>query len=346
MSDVIKTFQELYPTPESYWRSVILFGRNVASYKFALAKSLLEIVSTGKTIVSLEELAQPFSKSICEHIRHSPKQCTSASSKFLKTCQDYNSSEVSEQVLLDTTVKYGFNNVIDAFHTVNSESLPLSFFLKDYGGAKKRIILCDELFKLQEIPFFENFAHEVESRWNLVETAWELGVSRNLLSVQYDKQDGMLFVEGNNYRRKDVTSSRGALNGYQKGKCFYCFDDISLDREGGGLCDVDHFFPHILQQWNPKVNFNGMWNLVLSCSKCNRGSDGKFAKVPSLKYLERLHRRNEFLISSHHPLKETLMLQTGSNLDSRIYFLQQIDIFAINSLIHRWSTEQVGMAIF
>ena len=26
-----------------YWRAVILFGRNVASYKFALAKSLLDL---------------------------------------------------------------------------------------------------------------------------------------------------------------------------------------------------------------------------------------------------------------------------------------------------------------
>lgn len=44
----IKIFQEKYPALESYWRSVILVGRNVASYKFALAKSLLEIAPTGK----------------------------------------------------------------------------------------------------------------------------------------------------------------------------------------------------------------------------------------------------------------------------------------------------------
>ena len=28
---------------ETYWRAIILIGRNVASYKFALAKSLLEM---------------------------------------------------------------------------------------------------------------------------------------------------------------------------------------------------------------------------------------------------------------------------------------------------------------
>jgi hypothetical protein len=31
------------PTLDSNWRAVVLFGRNVASYKFALAKTLLEM---------------------------------------------------------------------------------------------------------------------------------------------------------------------------------------------------------------------------------------------------------------------------------------------------------------
>ena len=50
-----------------------------------------------------------------------------------------------------------------------------------------------------------------------METDWELGVSRNLLNVRYDDASKILFVD-TSYRRKDVTSARGALNGYQKGK--------------------------------------------------------------------------------------------------------------------------------
>jgi hypothetical protein len=34
-------------TPENYWRAVILFGQNVDSYKFALAKSLIELSTHG-----------------------------------------------------------------------------------------------------------------------------------------------------------------------------------------------------------------------------------------------------------------------------------------------------------
>jgi len=68
-------FQEEYPSLESYWRPVILFGRNVASYKFALTKkSLLEIAPSGKIMITLEELAVPLSKNLCKHLINAPKQ--------------------------------------------------------------------------------------------------------------------------------------------------------------------------------------------------------------------------------------------------------------------------------
>jgi hypothetical protein len=85
--------------------------------------------------------------------------------------------------------------------------------------------------------------------------------------------------------------------------------------------DVDHFFPHKLKQSNQNINLDGVWNLVLACQSCNRGPKGKFDRIPSLPLLERLHERNEYLIESKHPLRETLMNQTGAKLDERISFL-------------------------
>jgi len=66
-------FTEVQPTLENYWRSIILFGRNVASYKFALGKSLLELSQQGKETVTLEELAEPFSRHICGHLQTTDK---------------------------------------------------------------------------------------------------------------------------------------------------------------------------------------------------------------------------------------------------------------------------------
>ncbi len=346
MADKIKTFQEHHPSFESYWRSVILFGRNVASYKFALAKSLLKLSAENKTEIGLHELAVPFSEHICSHLRNNPKQCTSNSSAFLSACVDYNDLKIPHNELLDITVRQGFKHVIDAFHVVNEEKLPIEFYNKDYKRGNKKIILTDELYRLKELPFFDNFEKEIESRWNLVETAWELGLSRNLVSIQHDNNDNSLFIQTDKLRRKNVTSSKSALNGYQKGKCFYCFGDISLIEGSDAHCDVDHFFPHTLQAYRNDVNLNGVWNLVLSCQNCNRGHDGKFAKVPDLHYLDRLHKRNEFLINSHHPLRETLINQTGKTELERVSFLRGIDEYAINMLIHRWRVDLNGEAIF
>jgi hypothetical protein len=101
---------------------------------------------------------------------------------------------------------------------------------------------------------------------------------------------------------------------------------------------VDHFFPHILKQSEQvgNLNLDGVWNLVLSCVECNRGTRGKHSQVPEIRYLERLNRRNNYLIDSHHPLRETLRSQTGKTETERRMFLQEMDKVAIQNLIHRW----------
>ncbi len=96
----------------------------------------------------------------------------------------------------------------------------------------------------------------------------------------------------------------------------------------------------------PDVNIDGVWNLTLACPMCNRGPNGKFSKIPAIKYLERLHKRNEFLISSHHPLRETIMNQTGKTERRRRYYLQAVDQLAINALVHRWETPEMAPATF
>src|SRR4051794_15668092 len=114
-------FLDQQRTLENYWRAVILFGQNVASYKFALAKSLIDLGSVGQSAITLEELAAPFSRHVVEHLARAPKQATSQSSRFLEACGKFDAGSVTPDELIGTTVKLGFNNVIDAFHVVNRE---------------------------------------------------------------------------------------------------------------------------------------------------------------------------------------------------------------------------------
>lgn len=327
----ISRFMETAPSLESYWRAIILFGRNVASYKFALAKSLLDIQESN---IALENLARPYAAHICEHLKKENKQGTSRSSKFLDACRSFNAGEVDEATLYAITEKLGFVNVLDAFHIVNEAAVEPSFFKKYKINGKIYLSITDELFQLKDTIPSLDLMQEAEARWSLVETAWALSLSRDVIRIQYDTAENALFTLQAS-KRKNVTSARDALNGYQKGKCFYCMKNIDLHN-----CDVDHFFPHILKNVDTSLNIDGIWNLVLSCPECNRGEHGKFAKVPELTYLERLNTRNDFFISSHHPLRETLMLQTGMTAEARRAFLQKVDKIAISNLIHRWRPAQ------
>ena len=163
-------FYQADPTLENYWRGVILFGRNVASYKFALAHALYDVDKSGSDLVTLEDLAVPFSRHLCEHLLHAPKQITSRGSQYLEACVQFNNGEISQDKLMETTVRLGFSNVIDAFHNVNQGEIEKRFFL-DERKTHKGIRLTDNFYQLSERQQYQNLAFETNARWNLVEQA-------------------------------------------------------------------------------------------------------------------------------------------------------------------------------
>jgi hypothetical protein len=294
----------------------------------------------GLNHVSLDDLAVPFSAEIVAHLKAHPKQGTSGSSKFLEACKSHIDGTLKLESLHEETVKLGFVNVVDAFHNVQGETIRNPFYKKDYSSVGRRLVLTDELFRLTESAQFNNLMPEAEARWSLVETAWNLDINPRLIQIQHDAQHGLLFVHSFGQQRIDVSSARDALNGYQKGKCFYTFRDISVRSVDENFCDVDHFFPHVNKQRHLEqggADINGVWNLVLSDSKVNRHE--KRAKLPAIKYLERLHNRNEFYVNSKHPLCETIQNQTGSSEPRRRAFLQRQFDIAMSCASPIWTAE-------
>ena len=83
----------------------------------------------------------------------------------------------------------------------------------------------------------------------------------------------------------------------------------------------------------PFVDLDQAWNLVLACNKCNGGS-GKRDQCPDVSYVEDLHNPNEYLIQSHHPLRESIIARTGNNELDRKKFLQSRYNMAKRSLFH------------
>ena len=309
------------PTDESFFRAVILFGRNVASYKLALGKSLIDLALEEREVVSLEELAVPFAQHLTEHLRLVDTQGTSKSSRFLDTCRSFNGGEIDDDQLREATARLGFVNVIDAFHVVGSGDVPVRFFVDERPGGGG-IRLTDRLLDLARSEQGTDLPLEIEARWRLVETSWELNIPARALQVTFEPDGDLLVVKTSANDRVSLTGVRDALNGYQKGRCFYCGTTISIDGSDGEQVHVEHVMPRtLMERMTVSWNLDGVWNLVLACSECNLG---KAARVPDVGCLERLHRRNEYLIESHHPLRTTLITQTGSSAATRRDFLLSV----------------------
>jgi hypothetical protein len=82
---------------------------------------------------------------------------------------------------------------------------------------------------------------------------------------------------------------------------------------------------------------------VLACQDCNLE---KWKRAPAWDYLEDLQTRNNCLISSHHPLRETIRQQTGMTTAERADFLRSAWNSAKKQLIHEWQTEAKGPKLF
>ena len=76
------------------------------------------------------------------------------------------------------------------------------------------------------------------------------------MEVQYDQDSSLFFLENKTLKRTNITSVRDSLNGYQKGKCFYSFYDISVISGNENICHVDHFLPHVNKNLQLKMGPN------------------------------------------------------------------------------------------
>lgn len=86
---------------------------------FALAESLLEFAPSEKTEISFEEMADPYSRHLCEHLKTTLKQVRSRSSQFLDVRTKFNKGESLNDELISVTVEKWFNNVIDASRNID-----------------------------------------------------------------------------------------------------------------------------------------------------------------------------------------------------------------------------------
>jgi len=314
------------------WRSILLFGSNTAAYKFALGGALLDVASTGSESVTVQDLAIPFAKRICDHLKVEDRQAINPSSSFLVACRQYNTGEIDQDALIGSTISQGFRYVFDAFHQVAGEDVPQRFFTVEGSAGSRVIHPSEELLGIKRSAA-DVLEGEVEARWRLVETAWSIGVSAQLLEVQMDNATEELIVSRDLDTRKSIGNAKWAFNGYQDGKCFYCNVELDTLELVTTKTHVDHVIPYSLGKLM-ETDVDHVWNLVNACSGCNLS---KSNKMPEYGVVERVYQRNEYYIHSNHPLKDAIILVTGSNSTKRAETLKRTFAKASQMMPTSWA---------
>ena len=202
-------------TLEDYWRALILYGQQVATYKIALGMSLVNFVNINKTIVTIDELAEEFFELYQKRLQNNMPQLNLPNRLTVmeRVVKNYTSQKLDRTAAIEKIAKDAFHDVIPRFHTLNRESLPINFYEFNDG----KLSLTDNAFKIFSDQKNKDLVTELNSRWDLLEAAFLINRENNELINDLRK---FYLLKG--YERTDVTKTRPVLNGYQKGICFYC----------------------------------------------------------------------------------------------------------------------------
>ena len=289
-------FHTAEPGRAACWRAVVLFGQNSASYKFALARALLELAPAQPGLVRLEELALPFARRIWPHLRSptarrpppragswTPAAGSTAARRTRTRCAPRPSGSASRTSL-------------DAFHVVNGTDVPVRFFAdeREAGGG---IRPTDELFRMLEEVGGDDLGREAEARWRLVETAWGLELPARRSRSSTTPPTARWWYGANvassspPAATRSTATSAGAAStaaGRSRSRRATPRWPTSTTCSLGRWCVRDRC----------RGRADGVWNLVLACRDCNRGRGASAALAPGSDAVARLHRRNKYLIQS------------------------------------------------
>lgn len=290
---------------KDYWKALILYGLNQATYKIALGKTLLSLANSGQTTVAWESLSREFlvqyQKRLSKESPMPQQAIPSRQTVMERIVACLRSGRLSLEEAIQEVGDNAFGDVINRFDNLGSdESFKGKFYQVDFG---KKLILTDELHEIAVSDLVE-LEEELEARWSLLEGAFSIQQGNYILS-----NDLRLTYLVNGYARRDITNNIPFLQGYQGNICFYCCEPVHA-----GDIHVDHVLPRQVLQHDE------IWNLVLSHSFCN---EHKSDKLVGDYYMRKLIARNENIVGSNHPWKKKIMETLGRTPDARRSTLQK-----------------------
>jgi hypothetical protein len=292
-------------TTRDYWKALILYGLNTATYKIALGKTLLSLASNGQTTVRWEQLSKDFFRQYLQRLSQvdpMPQQATPARQTVMERIVKLHlAGKLSLDQAIAEVGANAFGDVIRRFDNLgNDESFKGKFYRFDFG---KQLVLTDDLHRIVDTDTTELEA-EIDARWSLLEGAFSIQQENFVLY-----NDLRLTYLENGHKRKNLTNNIPFLHGYQGNTCFYCGEPIPADD-----IHVDHVLPRQVLQHDE------IWNLVLAHSFCN---EHKSDRLVADHYMRKLIARNENIIGSNHPWKKKIIAALGRTTDARRSTLQR-----------------------
>jgi hypothetical protein len=279
------------PSNKDYWRALILYGKQQSTYKIALGNCLLNYSYENCTKVSLDDLTEDFFNIYIRRLETGKPQLGTLGRKTVveREIDEIKFADKSEEKSLENIKKYSLKNmVLQRFNILNNKPIPHPFYV--ISEDSKHLILNDNLLSLSDDSTNSILTKELLSRWDLLEHAFE-----SINNIEYLDVDEYVKHIIKREKRTSLTNLIPVLNGYQRGKCFYCGEDLYE-------IAVDHLIPY------QALMHNEIWNLVLAHNFCN---EQKSDNLPPKIYINDLIKRNEFFIKSDHPIKNTLIKQLG-----------------------------------
>ena len=278
---------------EDYWRSIILYGLNQATYKIALGKTLVSLSERNFTTVPWDTLSLEFLKQYQQRLNIDepmPQQANPSRRTFMERAVrklELGSTDIDEAIF--NVGNEGFNDVIRRFHNIATfKEFQGKFYSFDFG---KSISLTDNLHNVIE-KHSKDISDELDARWALLEGAFTIKTDNYQLANEILNT---YLLKGED--RKNLTNNIPFLQGYQGNTCFYCAEKIEEND-----FHVDHVLPRMV------MNHDQIWNLVLAHSYCNMS---KSDKLVGKHFMEKLILRNENIKGSNHPWKSKISLELG-----------------------------------
>ena len=306
-------------TPTDYWKSVVLYGLNTATYKIALAHVLLDCASDGIATLTWDELSDSFLAKYLERIDPDdpmPQQGIAGRQTVLeRIVGEYRTTSHDLEYAINEVGKNGFNDVIRRFHNLGRTGIPElegMFYEFDFG---KSLTIKDNLFGVCE-ERTQELSAELDARWSLLEGAFSISNSNYVLA-----NDLRQIYLSDGEKRRDLTGNIAFLQGYQGNTCFYCREPIPAND-----IHVDHVLP-----WSV-LRHDDVWNLVLAHSFCNMQ---KSDRIVGEHFLHKLIARNENIMGSNHPWKAKISAALGKTAKQRQ--LSTTEHYNNVCSIHNWN---------